>query len=72
VADRAVVGAVRAAVVGVQILDQAGAEVAERQRPALGDAVCVAGVGEEIADWYAAGGHPLEHGDERGRRVVLA
>ena len=45
-ADRAVVGAVRAAVVGVQVADQVDPELADRECPGLGDAVAVAGVDE--------------------------
>ena len=44
-ADRAVVGAVGAAVVGVQVDDQLGVERADRQREGLWLAVGVAGVG---------------------------
>ena len=38
-AGRAVVGAVRAAVVGVQVVDQVDPELADRERPCLWDAV---------------------------------
>ena len=48
VADRAVVGAVGAAVVGVKIDDQLGAESAEREGEGGGVAVGLAGVGEQV------------------------
>jgi hypothetical protein len=70
--DRAVVGAVGAAVVGVQILDQVDAERSERERPARCCAVAVAGVDEHVTDLDAGGVHALEHGHERGRWVVVA
>ena len=66
------VGAVRAAVVGVQVLDQVGAERADRERPVLGDAVGVAGVGEHVCDRDVVAGHPLKDGHERGWRVDVA
>ncbi len=72
VAGRAHVGAVRAAVVGVQVLDQVGAERADRERPVLGDAVGVAGVGEHVCDRDAAVVHLFEHGHERGWRIDVA
>ena len=48
VAGRAVVGAVGAAVVGVKIDDQLGAELAEGEREGVWLAVGVAGVGEQV------------------------
>jgi len=56
----------------MQILDQLRAERADWERPALCDAVGVAAVGEQVADPGAAGGHALDDGHDRGRRVVLA
>ena len=48
VAGRAHVGAVGAAVVGVQVHDQLGAERADREREGLWLAVGVAGVDEQV------------------------
>ena len=69
---RAVVGAVRAAVVGVQIVDQARAERSDGERPGFGDAVAVAGVDEHVGDRDAGGVHALQDGYERGGWVVIA
>ena len=55
--DRAVVGALGAAVVRVQVLDELGAGGAQRQRPGAGVAVGVAGVGEHVAERDPGGGH---------------
>ena len=51
------VGALGAAVVGVQVLDELRAGGAQRQRPGAGVAVGVAGVGQDVAerDALAAG-----------------
>ena len=48
--DRAVVGALGAAVVRVQVLDELGAGGAERDGPGGGVAVGVAGVGQDVAE----------------------
>jgi hypothetical protein len=66
------VGAVRPAVVGVQVLDELDAEHAEGERPCLWDAVAVAGVGEQIPDRDPVSVHVLDDGDDLGGRVVLA
>jgi hypothetical protein len=66
------VRASRAAVAGVEVLDEAHTETPERQRPGLGLAVGVAGVGQKIGDRDARGDHALDDGHERGRRVHLA
>ena len=57
---------------GVEVLDQAGAQAPQWQRPALWLAVGVARVGEQVADRDPALEHPLQHGDERRRRIDLA
>ncbi len=64
--DRAHVGAVRSAVVGVQLLDEARADLPDRQRPALRNAVGVSGVGEHVPNRDAVLVHPLKDGHERG------
>jgi hypothetical protein len=48
--DGALAGAFRAPVVRVQVLDEGGAGGAQRQRPGIGVAVDVAGVGEDVAE----------------------
>ena len=53
--DRAGVGALGAAVVRVQVLDELGAGGAEREGPGAGVAVGVAGVGEDVAEGDAVG-----------------
>ena len=45
-----------ASVVGVEVFDEAGAEAAQRCRPAFGEAVGVAGVGEHVIDGVGRGG----------------
>ena len=68
--DGAVVGAVRPAVGWVQVLDELGAGGAQRDRPVRGDAVGVAGVGEDVAERDPGGGQRGQDGDERGDRVL--
>jgi len=70
--DGAVVGAFGAAVVGVEVLDELCAGLAERDRPGGRVAVGVAGVGEDVAEWDPGGGQRGQHGRERADRVVLA
>ena len=48
--DRALMGALGAAVVRVQVLDQPGAGGAEGQGPGAGVAVGVTGVGQDVAE----------------------
>jgi hypothetical protein len=64
--DRAVVGGLGAAVVGVQVDDQLHAEGAQGEREGMGLTVGVAAVGEQIADRDAGGGHVFEGGDDLG------
>ena len=66
----AVVGSAGAAVVRVQVLDQAGAGSAQRDGPGAGDAVGVAGVGQDVAERDAAGWHRGEHAGQFGGGVV--
>jgi hypothetical protein len=70
--DGALVGAPGAAVTGVQVLDEGGAGLAERGCPVPGDAVGVAGVGQDVAERDAVAGHGRQHGGERGDGVVAA
>ena len=70
--DGAVVGALGAAVVRVQVLDEMGAGGAQRQRPGAGVAVGVAGVGQHVAERDPGGGHRGQHGYQRADRVVAA
>ena len=70
--DRAVVGSLRAAVVGVEVLDELGAGVAEGDGPGGGVAVGVAGVVEHVAERDAGGGHLEQHGDQGARGVEVA
>ena len=65
-------GAPGAAVVGMEVLDQGGSGPAERGRPVPRDAVGVAGVGQDVAERDAGGGHGRQHGGERGDGVVAA
>ena len=60
--DGAVVGAAGAAVGGVQVLDQLGAGLPQRDGPGLGVAVGVAGVGEHVAERDAGLGHAVRTG----------
>jgi hypothetical protein len=46
--DGALAGAFGAPLVRVQVLDEGGADGAQRQRPGIGVAVDVAGVGEDV------------------------
>jgi hypothetical protein len=61
-----VVGAAGAAVVGVQVLDELGAGLAERDGPVLRDAVGVAGVGEDVAERDALPREPGQDGTSSG------
>ena len=56
----------------VQVLDQGGAGGAQRQRPGISVAVGVAGVGEDVAERDAGGGHRGQDGDQGADRVVAA
>ena len=70
--DGAVVGAAGAAVGGVQVLDQLGAGLPERDGPGPGVAVGVAGVGEDVAGRDAVAGHRGQHRDQGAGRVGVA
>jgi hypothetical protein len=70
--DGAVVGAAGSAVVRVQVLDELAAGGAHRDGPGGGVAVGVAGVGQDVAEGDAVGGHRGEHGDQGAGRVVAA
>lgn len=70
--DGAVVGALGAAVGGVQVLDEPGAGGAEGDGPGGGVAVGVAGVGENITEAGPGGGHAGEHRGEGTDRVGVA
>jgi len=59
-----VVGALGSAVVRVQVLDELGAGLAERDGPGAGVAVGVAGVGQDVAEGDAVSGHA---GQDRGQ-----
>ena len=52
--------------------DQGGSGPAERGRPVPRDAMGVAGVGQDVAQRDAGGGHGRQHGGERGNGVVTA
>src|ERR1019366_914516 len=68
--DSALVGALGAAVVGMEVLDQGGPGGAERGGPVLRDAGGGAGVGQDVAERDAVFGHRGQHGGERGAGVV--
>jgi hypothetical protein len=70
--DRALVSAPGAAVVGVEVLDEGGAGLAERDGPVSRDAVGVAGVCQDIAEHDPVLRHGGQHGGERGDGVVAA
>ena len=70
--DGAVVGALGAAVVRVQVLDERGAGGAQRQGPGAGVAVGVAGVIQDVAERDPLAGQRGQHGGERADRVVPA
>ena len=65
--DRPVVGAFGSAVVGWRSWTRRAPMRAERSAQAVGRAVGVAGVGEDVADGDAVVVHALEGGDEVGR-----
>ncbi len=56
----------------VQVLDEMGAGLAQRDGPGAGVAVGVAGIGEHVAERDALAGHRGQHADERADRVMLA
>src|SRR5258708_36707812 len=57
----------------MQVLDELGAGLAERDGPGGGGAVGVAGVGEDVAERdAAAAGHALQDRDEGAGRVEVA
>ncbi len=66
------VGALRAAVVRVQVLDELRAGLAEWDGPGGGGAVGVAGVGQDVAERDAGRGHAGQDLGERADRVRLA
>ena len=66
------VGAPGPAVVGVQVLDELGAGLAERDGPGGGVAVGVAGVVQDVAERDAGCGHAGQHGDQGAGRVEAA
>ena len=66
------VGSLGAAVIRVQVLDQAGAGGAQRDGPAVGGAVGVAGIGEHVAERDAVPGHLRQHRDQGAGRVQVA
>jgi hypothetical protein len=66
------VGALGAAVVRVQVLDELRAGVAERDRPGFGVAVGVAGVVQDVAERDPGGRHRGQRGGEGADRVVAA
>src|ERR1039457_5255328 len=70
--DGAVVGALGAAVVRVQVLDQGRAGGPERDRPGVRVAVRVAGIGEDITKRDAGSGHRRQDRDQGADRVVPA
>ena len=63
-------GALGAAVVRVQVLDELRAGGAQRESPGAGVAVRVAGVVEDVAERDPGGGHRGQGGGERADRVV--
>ncbi len=66
------VGALGAAVVRVEVLDEAGAGAAERDGPGSGVAVGVPGVGDDVAERDAGRGHPHQDGEQGADRVQRA
>jgi hypothetical protein len=70
--DRALVGALRAAVVGMEVLDEAGAGGPQRDGPGGGVAVGVAGIAEDVAERDPLAGHRGQHGREGPDRVAPA
>ena len=70
--DGAVVGALRAAVMGMEVLDELGAGRPQRDGPGSGVAVGIAGVIEDVAERDLLAGHRGQHGSEGADRVVPA
>ena len=68
--DRAVVGALGAAVMGMEVLDELGAGGPQRDGPGAGVAVRVAGVAEDVAERDLLAGQRGQHGGEGADRVV--
>ena len=70
--DRAVVGALRAAVVGMEVLDELRPGGPERGGPCAGIAVGVAGIVKDVAERGPVSGHRGQHGGEGADRVAPA
>ena len=70
--DRAFMGALGAAAMGIEVLDELRAGGPERQRPRGGVAVGVAGAGENAAGRDAIFWHPCQDGHQGADGVVAA
>jgi hypothetical protein len=57
---------------GMEVLDELRPGLAERDGPGAGVAVCIAGVGEHVAEADPDGGHRSQDGRERPDGVVAA
>src|SRR5262249_20928950 len=62
--DRSVAGGLGAAGVRGQVLDEVGAGARQGGGPVVGDAVGAAGVGDDVAERDAVGGHGSQDGGQ--------